>query len=61
MIVTVEYNGDERTDPLENVTSLDRDKRENLVVNYNDGTRSIFRDGKVVKCLDNESVEKIHA
>ncbi|QLH82322.1 hypothetical protein [Halosimplex pelagicum] len=60
MIVTVEYSDGEVTDPLEDVTDLDRDDDNNLVATFGDGSRSTFIDGSVKKAVDDEETHKIH-
>jgi hypothetical protein len=60
MIVTVEYGDGEVTDPLEDVTDIDRDEENNLVTTFSDGTRSTFVDGQVKKASDGKDTHKVH-
>lgn len=60
MIVTVEYGDGKVTDPLEGVTNLGRDKDENLVATFSDGSKSTFIDGKVKQAEDNDESHRVH-
>lgn len=61
MIVTIEYGDEERTGPLESVTGLDRDDDRNLVVTFNDGTRSTFVNGSVKTASESPDTRTVHS